>query len=324
MPSETKTHRILRLILFLSNSYPKTKEDCISFMRIGDTAFYSYCNVLKATGFDLHQKDGKYWIDYPDQDFQVLRNVLHFSEEETYLLSRSIDMIEEKQACATRLKQKLAVFLNQDKTIETYIRKEKSAIVQSLRKAQQQKKQILLINYASGNSQTVKNRMVEPFEFKDDFNLMWAFDTGLKQNRQFKTCRIEDTKETLLPWEYERSHRSKPVDIFRNTGDLNKQVEFRLNLKAKNLLIEEYPLSGRFLSTIGNNQFLLKAPVAKYEGPGRFVLGLAEDVDLMGDDGFRDYLKIKINKRQHLFPDFAISGVGVIKFERSLEKIDGD
>ena len=299
MSTNNKTYRILRLILFLSNSYPKTKEDCISFLEIRDTAFYSYCNLLKDVGFNLHQKDGKYWIDYPDQDFQVLRNVLHFSEEETYLLSRTIDMIEEKQACATRLKQKLASFLNQDKTIETYIRKEKSAIVQSLRKAQQQKKQILLINYASGNSQTVKNRMVEPFEFKDDFNLLWAYDTELKQNRQFKICRIEDIQETFLPWEYERSHRSKPVDIFRNTGDLNKQIEFRLNLKAKNLLVEEYPLSERFLSKIRNNQFLLKAPIAKYEGPGRFVLGLAEDIDLMGDEGFRDYLKTKINKYQN-------------------------
>ena len=300
MPPETKTHRLLRLILFFSNSYPKTKEECATFLGIKDTAFYSYCNVLKETGFDLHQKDGKYWIDYPDQDFQILRSVLHFSEEETYLLSRSIDMIEEKQVCVTHLKQKLTAFLNQDKIIETYIQKEKSDIVQALRKAQQQKKQILLINYASGNSQTIKNRMVEPFEFKDDFNLIWAFDTGLKQNRQFKICRIEDVQETLLPWEYERSHRSKPVDIFRNTGDLTKQIECTLNLKAKNLLVEEYPLSERFLTKINNNQFVLKASVAKYEGPGRFVLGLAEDIQVIGDKGFLDYLKIKIGRSHQL------------------------
>lgn len=299
MLTETKTHRILRLILFLSNSYPKTKEDCNSFLGIRDSAFYNYRNVLVDTGFDLRQKDGKYWIEYSDQDHQVLRNILHFSEEETYLLSRSIDMLEEKPGSATRLKQKLTSFLNQDKAIEKYIYKEKSAIVQALRNAQQDKKQILLINYASGNSQTVKNRMVEPFEFKDDFNLIWAFDTALKQNRQFKICRIEDVQETLLPWEYERSHRSKPVDIFRNTGDLDKQVEFRLNLRAKNLLIEEYPLAEKYLTAIARNQFAFKAPVAKYEGPGRFVLGIAEDIQLIGDVGFLDYLKIKINKYKH-------------------------
>jgi len=308
MPFETKTHRILRLILFLSNSYPKTKEECIAFLEIKSSAFYSYCNVLKDTGFDLHQKDGKYWIDYPEQDYQVLINVLHFSEEETYLLSRSIDLIEEKQVCATRLKQKLAAFLNQDKAIGIYIQKEKSALVQVLRKAQQAKKQILLINYSSGNSQTIKNRIVEPFEFKDDFNLVWAFDTELQKNRQFKICRIEDTKETPFCWEYERLHQSKPVDVFRNTGNLDKQVEFSLNLKVRNLLVEEYPLSERFLTKISNNQFMLKAPVAKYEGPGRFVLGLAEDIHLLGDEGFQKFLKLKIDKYKIFSRDFANHG----------------
>jgi len=299
MLTETKTHRILRLILFLSNSYPKTKEECNCFLGMKDTAFYKYRNVLLDTGFDVHQKDGKYWIDYPDQDYQILRNVLHFSEEETYLLSRTIDLLDEKPVCTARLKQKLVSFLNQDKAIETYIHKEKSAIVQSLRKAGQAKKQILLINYASGNSQTVKNRMVEPFEFKDDFNLVWAFEPAINQNRQFKTCRIEDVQESPLPWEYERFHQSKPIDIFRNTGDLDKEVEFSLNLKARNLLIEEYPLAEKFLTKM-NNQYVLKAPVAKYEGPGRFVLGLAEDIQLTGGEGFLEYLKIKINLYQHL------------------------
>lgn len=126
MLTETKTHRILRLILFLPNSYPKSKEECNCFLGMKDSAFYNYRNVLLDTGFDLLQKDGKYWIDYPDQDYQILRNILHFSEEETYLLSRTIDMIDEKPACTARLKQKLVSFLNQDKTIENYIHKDES------------------------------------------------------------------------------------------------------------------------------------------------------------------------------------------------------
>jgi predicted DNA-binding transcriptional regulator YafY len=300
MPTDTKTHRILRLILLLSNSYPKTKEECIAFLEIKSSAFYNYCNLLKDTGFDLQQHDGKYWINFQDKDHQVLGNLLHFTEEESYMLSRSIDSFEGNPGHVAILKQKLVSFLNQDKAIEAYINKEKSVIVQALRKAQKQKKQILLINYASGNSQTVKNRMVEPFEFKDDFNLVWAFDTGLKRNRQFKICRIEDISETLIGWEYGSSHRSLPVDIFHNTGELDKKVEFELNLRAKNLLVEEYPLSGKYLTTISQNRFVFKAPVAKYEGPGRFVLGIAEDIQLIGDEGFREFVKLKINKCQNI------------------------
>jgi proteasome accessory factor C len=296
MSTGSKTNRFLRLILFLSNSYPKTKEECTSFLEIKDSAFYCYCNQLKDSGFNLHQKEGKYRIDYAEQDFQVLRNILHFSEEETYLLSQAIDLLDGNTGCAARLKNKLANFLNHDKTVENYLLKEKSTKVQLLYKASKQKKQILLVNYSSGNSETVKNRLVEPFEFKDDFNLVWAFDTGLKQNRQFKICRIQDLIESPVNWEYENQHRSKPVDIFRNTGDLNKNIELHLNLKARNLLIEEYPLAERFLTRIKDNLYELKVPVAKYEGPARFVLGLAENIDIKGDDGFKDFFVLKLKK----------------------------
>jgi proteasome accessory factor C len=311
MLTETKTHRILRLILLLSNSYPKTKEECIDFLEIKSSAFYNYCNLLKDIGFDFRQKEGKYWIDYSEKDHQVIGNLLHFTEEEAWLLSLSIDSLEEKPGCAAKLKQKLVSFLNHDNAIDAYVHKEKSAITQALLKAQRTKKQILLINYASGNSQTVKNRMVEPFEFKDDFNLVWAFDNELQKNRQFKICRIQDVSETSFTWEHERLHRSLPVDIFRNTGELDKQVEFRLNLRAKNLLIEEYPLAEKYLTAITRNQYIFKVHVAKYEGPGRFVLGIAEDIQLVGDAGFLEFIKQKINKCKQSFGNSANSGVSV-------------
>lgn len=298
MRTNSKTYRILRFILFLSNSYPKTKEECSSFLGIRDTAFYNYCNLLKETGFNLCQKEGRYWIDCSDQEFRVLQNILHFSEEETYTLCQTMDKLDGNPGTNNRLKRKLAAFLNYDKTIENYIRKEKSAKIQALHKAIKQKKQLMLVNYSSGNSETIKNRTVEPFEFKNNFDLVWAFDTELKQNRQFKVCRIQDIIESPISWEYEKLHRSKPVDVFRNTGDLNKQIDFKMNLKAKNLMIEEYPLSERELEKLAGNQFRLNIQVAKYEGPGRFVLGLIDDIQVIGDDGFRDYLRAKIDKMQ--------------------------
>ena len=309
MPDRTKTHRILRFILLLSGSYPRTKEDCINFLGIKSSAFYSYCNLLKDTDFNVVQKDGKYHIEYTENNPHILSGLLHFSEEECWLLSNVIDDLNENLGGANNLKKKLVSFLNQDNAIEAYIQKEKTAIVQALRKAQQAKKQILLIGYSSGNSQTVRNRMVEPFEFKDDFNLVWAFDTGLKANRQFKVCRIGNVSETPFGWEYADKHRSLPVDLFRNTGELDKQIEFRLNLRARNLLTEEYPLSTRYIAQLGPNQYLFKALVAKYEGPGRFVLGIMEDIELVGDEGFREFLKIKLNKCKSFFEDSTKSEV---------------
>ena len=110
---------------------------------------------------------------------------------------------------------------------------------------------------------------------------------------------MDDVHETPFSWEFERQHHSSPVDVFRNTGELNKQVEFELNLRARNLLAEEYPLAEKFITEVAPNRFLFNAPVAKYEGPGRFVLGIAEDIRLVGDEGFLEFVKEKITKCQH-------------------------
>lgn len=301
MPQDNKAFRLLRLLLFLSGSYPKRKDECTDFLQIKDSSFYNYCNELKNIGFDLQQKDGKYWVECTGSTNQTLANLLHFTEEEAFILSKSIDNIEGYTLPARRLKEKLVSFLNQDKAVESYLQKEKSEIVKLLNKAIKDKRQILIVNYSSGNSQSIRNRMVEPFEFKEDFTLIWAFDTELCENRQFKICRMGDVELTDFGWEHEREHHSLPVDVFRNTGELTKVVEFELNIRARNLLTEEYPLSQNAIKEITKNRYLFKTPVAKYEGPGRFVMGIADDIKLVGDEGFLKYLKLKVANCEKFF-----------------------
>lgn len=296
MPSDTKTHRILRMILYLSAPFPRTREECCTFLEIRDSAFYNYCNLLRDTGFDLVQNDGMYTIGYPDSGHAVLQNIFHFSEEDNYLLTKVIDALDTDAASAARLKNKLVSFLNRDKVVEEYLTREKKDKALRLNEAIKKRKQVLLRNYSSGNSQTVSDRLVEPFRFCDDFNLVWAFDTGLKENRQFKTSRIAEVVISSLPWEHQHSHKSMDTDIFRNTGSLDKEVIIGLDLRARNLLTEEYPLSEKHLEASGNNHYILKAKVAKYEGPGRFVMGLPEDTEVRGDEGFREYLGRKYSR----------------------------
>ena len=41
-------------------------------------------------------------------------------------------------------------------------------------------------------------------------------------------------------------------------------------------------------------------PVCSYAGIGRFVMGLYEDIEVLGDEGFKDYLNQKINHLKQL------------------------
>lgn len=67
MLTETKIHRLFCLIPFLSNSYHKTREDCISFPEIGDTAFYSYLGSKTPNCTTLELKPDKgFIVDFID------------------------------------------------------------------------------------------------------------------------------------------------------------------------------------------------------------------------------------------------------------------
>jgi hypothetical protein len=85
-----------------------------------------------------------------------------------------------------------------------------------------------------------------------------------------------------------------PVDVFRNTGKLDKPVKFTMGIRSKNLLTEEYPLSDRYITRIHNNQYTFECNVAKYEGPARFVMGLPDDIEVKGGEGFVEFLEGKM------------------------------
>lgn len=305
MPDDNKTKRVLKLILYLSAPYGRSKQACIQHLGIGESSFYEYLRLLREIGFHVELENASYMIRYHEDAPAVFQQAFHMSEEDGWLLARAIDSLDTTQERAFRLKRKLLSFVDKEEAIATYIQKEKSQLVLQLKQAMDQRKQVMLESYASGNSQSIRNRIVEPFEFRDDFGLLWAFDTSVGENRQFKVSRIAGISLLPYSWENTKSHRALPVDMFRNTGILNKRVQFSMNLRAKNLLIEEYPLAEKWIRKI-QNRYQFDALVSKYEGPGRFVTGLPEDIQVFGDPEFCKFLKMKFKLFRNLFhtPDF--------------------
>ena len=65
---------------------------------------------------------------------------------------------------------------------------------------------------------------------------------------------------------------------------------------AYHLLTEEYPQSVSFITPIDDYHWRLQALVASYIGVGRFVIGLYDDIEVEGDEGFKAYLHTRIQK----------------------------
>lgn len=302
MKKETsKIERILKLILFLDVSFPRKKDECVEYLDITDSTFYEYIKLLRYSGFEVQQKNGHYWIDILNTENKLLANLLRFNEEEAFLISKAIKQLDVSLPIAARLYRKLIKLFDNDELLSSVVRKQKSEIIENLEKARKHKKQILLIKYASSNSNTIRNRLVEPFEFKHEFNLLWAYDTNEQACRQFKISRIENTESTLLDWKHENEHQCLPIDVFRNTGELIYPIQLSMTLRAYNLLIEEYPLAEKYCKLQANSNYHFSTIVSKLEGAARFVMGLADEIEVIGDETFRKFLHEKSKKLQEKF-----------------------
>ena len=75
--------------------------------------------------------------------------------------------------------------------------------------------------------------------------------------------------------------------------DASTWVTLELSLRAYLLLREEYPLSLPFL-TKEEDHYLFHGPVANFDGVGRFVLGLIDEVRIKSPEGFIDFLRNKL------------------------------
>ena len=66
-------------------------------------------------------------------------------------------------------------------------------------------------------------------------------------------------------------------------------VSLKMALKAKDLLIEEYPLASKHVSYDGHSWWF-KGNVKDLAGVGRFVIGLADQIELVESLRLKEYI----------------------------------
>ena len=231
-------------------------------------------------------------IPQPAPEFNKL---VYFSDEEAYLVNSLIDTLSPTNALKRGLKKKLAIIYDST-NIEGFVdRKSNAAHVAKLRIASQKKKMAVLHNYESANGNDVRDRIVEPFGFTNDFIEVWAYDTESKSNKTFKVQRIEEVEILDRGWESEMSHRKQGRDIFRMTGYANCRIRMQLTVRAKNLLIEEYPLAEKEISRDGNF-WILNTVVNDFAGICRYYVGLLPEIKVLEGEEFLEYVRAYLKK----------------------------
>ena len=228
--------------LMTGNAY-FTVEELADKLDTSYRSIYRYIDTFKELGFAVEKIHGNvYRLVKTPAPFKDLSKLVYFSDEEAKIVCNLIENLDSTHALKSALYKKLAAIYDLTSINEFKGSKSNAACIQALKGAMDDHKQVVLKNYASSNSGEIRDRIVEPFGFTNNHIDVWAYDVEKKDNRVFKIPRIEWVDVLTSDWAYEKEHHRKNIDDFRMSYDgEGVKVRLELSLRAKNLLVEEFP-----------------------------------------------------------------------------------
>ena len=166
----------------------------------------------------------------------------------------------------------------------------KDSKVEDLSRAIRAQRRVVLHNYQSSNSCKISDRRVEVFDFTNNGTSIWCYDLDKCAVRLFNIARIGYVEVTTTPWEHSAEHKAGNIDIFNMTGSCTYNICLRLNLRAKNLLLDEYPQAKDYLTKESEDSWMLCTDVYNLAGVGRFYIGLANSIEIVDAPALKEYV----------------------------------
>lgn len=294
---QPRVERVFRLMRLMTGNAYFTVEELADKLDTSYRSIYRYIDTFKELGFVVEKIHGNvYRLVKVPSSFKDLSRLVYFSDEEAKIVCSLIEGLDSTHALKASLYKKLAAIYNLTSINEFKGSKSNAACIQALGNAMEDHKQVVLKNYASSNSGEVRDRLVEPFGFTNNHIDVWAYDCEKKENRVFKIPRIEWVDVLTSDWAHEKEHHRKKIDDFRMSYDGDGyKVRLELSLRAKNLLVEEFPTAEGCLKE-ENGQWYYEGTIGKQEGVGRFCIGLAGDVKVIDSPELEEYIHSFVKK----------------------------
>ena len=285
---QAKLLRLFQIIAVLKTGHWSISQLAQRF-DTSERTIYRYLNLLDEVDFLLEKDfDNKFFILTTDDD----PTQAQFSIEETKLIKKLIQSGAQDNPLKSSLLKKLSLNSEMDSMPRLFLKVRLSQFVDQLADAIRNKNQVVLKSYHSANSNEIRDRLVEPIHFGDNYQSIMALDTQDKVCKQFKLDRIGAIIQMGTAFQYEGLHKKNQTDIFGFTGDSETWVTLHLSLRAYLLLREEYPLSTSYTERTETG-YQFHGPVSNLEGIGRFVLGLMDEIQIEGPEMFSAFIRNK-------------------------------
>jgi proteasome accessory factor C len=289
---QAKLLRLFQIIAVLKAGHWTIKQLAARF-DTSERTIYRYINLLEEVDFLIEKDfDNRYFIVTSEDD----PTQAQFSVEETKLIKKLIQSGTADNPLKNLLLKKLSLNSELDSVPRLFLKARIGKFVDELAESIKNKRQVVLKNYHSANSNEIRDRLVEPIHFGDNYLSVVSLDVNDKVCKQFKLDRVGEIIILDKSFEFESFHRKNQSDIFGFTGDASTWVTLQLSLRAYLLLREEFPLSVSYLEK-QERDYVFHGPVASFEGVGRFVLGLMDEIKVTGPETFKNFLSQKLNTK---------------------------
>ena len=291
---QPKIERVLRLMKMMTSGNRYTVEQLAERLGTSYRSIYRYIDTFKEVGFVVHKEEGGvYRLGKESPYFKDISQLIHFTDEEAHIVNQLIGALDDTNALKQNLRRKLSSVYNCTSLANSIVKGKNAENVNRIIEAIEEHKQAVLHGYSSSHAGTKRDRLVEPIEFTTNYVQIWCYDTSDGKTKLFNTARIGEVEVLESAWQHEAEHKCGYIDIFRNMGFEQYRVQLRLGVMSHNLLLEEYPLAERDLTQVDETHWHFDTQVCNYAGIGRFVLGLAEDIEVIDSPDFIDYLREK-------------------------------
>ena len=299
---QPKLERMLKLMKLMTGNVNYTVNDLAERLDTSYRSIYRYIETFKDAGFVVQKLDGGvYKLGKESRYFKEISQLVHFTDEEAHIVNQLIEALDDTNSLKQNLRRKLTTVYNCTSMASSIVRGKNASNVNRLLEAIEERRQVVLVDYASSHPGVVRNRLVEPFGFTTNYVQAWCYEPESGMNKLFRVSRIGSVEVLDVEWQSEAEHAEGYIDIFRMTGFEQHRVQLRLGMLARNLLIEEYPLAERDIVSLGDKSWMLDTMVCNYLGIGRFVMGLLDDIEVVDSPEFDRYIADCISKISHKF-----------------------
>lgn len=178
-------------MLMLSSNVDYTTPELADLLEITERSIYRYIRSFKDNGFVLEKRNPNIHklLKMPLDEIK-LDELIQISSEEAFILHTLLLSITGGSQIHINLEQKLAALFDATSITEIIGKKTAAENVRILKKAIDEKECVELIDYESGHTMKVSDRIVEPYGFSTNYADVYAYEPASGICKTFKITRI--------------------------------------------------------------------------------------------------------------------------------------